>query len=114
MGVLVGAEVEHGVVFFEDMLGAVSVMDIEINDEHSPKADLLGIPCADSDVIEYAESHCFVGFGMVTGGAHRAERAFYLSALAFVDRFNHSACRKQRCFTAMLRDIGVTIVKAGE
>jgi hypothetical protein len=52
MGVLVGAEVEHGVVFFKDMLGAVSVMDIEIDDEHSPVADLLGMARADSDVIE--------------------------------------------------------------
>jgi hypothetical protein len=94
VGILVRAEVEHGVVFFKDMLGAVSVMDIEIDDEHSPVADLLGISRADSDVIEYAKTHGRVSLGMVAGRSHRAERTFYLSAFTVVDRFNHSASGK--------------------
>ena len=98
MGILVRAEVEYGVIFFEDMLGAVSVMDIEINDKHPLVTDLLGIPRADSDIVEYAESHGLVGFGMMTRRTHRAEGTFYLSAFAFVDRFNHRACGKQRSF----------------
>jgi hypothetical protein len=94
MGILVRAEVEHGVVLFKDMLGAVSVMDIEIDNEHSLVADLLGITRADSDVIEYAESHCPVGLGMVAGRSHRAESTFYMSAFTFVNCFNNSACGK--------------------
>ena len=114
MGILVRAEVKHGVVFFKDMLGAVSVVDIEIDDEYSLVTDLLGITRTDSDVIEYAETHCSIGLGMVSGRTHRTEGALYVTAFAFVNCFNHSACGKHRRLTAMLRNIGVAVVKTGE
>ena len=42
VGILVGAEVEDRVVLFEDVLGAVAVVGVEVDDEHALVPDASG------------------------------------------------------------------------
>ncbi len=71
---LVGAQVLHGGVAFEDRLGAVTVMDVEIHDgdalQPMPVARMGG---GHGDVVEQAKSHRHLCGGVVTGRTHGAE-----------------------------------------
>lgn len=58
----------------EDILGAVTVVDIPVNDQHAVQAVTVdGDLGSQGDVIEQAESHATVGQGMVAGRTHQAE-----------------------------------------
>ncbi len=66
--------VEQGVVGLERRLRAVAVMDVEIDDRHAfETVHIAGPQGADRGVVEQAETHRPVGFGMMPGRAHRAE-----------------------------------------
>ncbi|MNU97061.1 hypothetical protein D3C71_871200 [compost metagenome] len=71
---LVGAVVGHPGVVLEDVLGAVAVVDIEI-DHRDPfqTVAVAGVGGGDGDVVEQAEAHRGTAGGMVAGRAHRAE-----------------------------------------
>ena len=58
----------------EDILGAVTVVDIPVNDQHTIQAVTVdGDLGGQGDVIEQAESHAAVGQGMVAGRTYQAE-----------------------------------------
>ncbi len=73
-GELVGADVEDVRRGLEQMLGAVAVVDVEVQDRHPPPAvtaaQVLG---PHGDVAEEAEAHRQAPLGVVTGRAHRGE-----------------------------------------
>src|SRR6185436_19750409 len=59
--VMVRAEVEDRIVVVEDVLRAVTVVVVEVDDEHAADAvDLLQIARGDRDVVEDAEAHAAV------------------------------------------------------
>ncbi len=69
-----GRGVEQAFVGFERGLRAVAVMDVEIDDRHPLEAvHVAGPQGADRGVVEQAETHRPIGFGMVPGRAHRAK-----------------------------------------
>lgn len=71
---LVGAEEEDGAVFVEDVLGAVAVVDVPIDDEDAIEAvTALGVAGGDGDVIKDAKAHAVAGIGVVTGWPDEAE-----------------------------------------
>ena len=65
---------QHARIVGEDRLGAVAVMDVEIDDRHAFEAVRQRVRGADGDVVEQAESHRAVALGVVSGRTHRAER----------------------------------------
>ena len=65
---------QHPRIGGEDVLGAVAVMDVEIDDRHA--LDAMGgqrVRGADRDVVEQAEAHRAVALGVVARRAHGAE-----------------------------------------
>ena len=58
----------------EDLGGAVAVMDVPVEDEHSAQAEFGDRDSRrDCDVVEQAEAHCPPVLGVVPGGPHAAE-----------------------------------------
>jgi hypothetical protein len=71
---LVGAEIEHGAIVVKDVLGAVTVVDVPIDDEDLFDAvGALGLACGDGFGVEDAEPHAADAGGMVAAGADGAE-----------------------------------------
>ena len=96
MGILVGAEIIDGVVLFEDMLCAVAVMDIEINDEDLPVSGFLREARADCNVIEDAKTHGPVRLCVMPRRAHGAKGPFNSAGPASFQGLYYSAGGKER------------------
>jgi hypothetical protein len=80
-----GAE-QHPLVAGEDVLGAVAVVDVEVDDGDALQAVLgHGVGGADGDVVEEAEAHGPVALGMVARRAHGAEGGVVLVAHDQID-----------------------------
>jgi hypothetical protein len=72
---LVRRAVHHGRIGPENILGAVAVMDVEI--DHRGAGDTvfaLGVARGDRGVVEEAKAHRLVDLGMMAGRAYRDER----------------------------------------
>ena len=94
---LVGRDVERVRVVVEDRLGAVAVMDVEIEDRE-PRQLVYGarLQGRHRDVVEHAKAHGLHGLGMVAGRPHGAERVPGLARHHRVDRGAGGAGRPQR------------------
>ena len=103
------AEIVNAVIFFENMLGAVAVVGVEIDDEYPLVADGPRIPGTDRDIVEDAKPHPLVGLGMMSRRANRAERAPDFSFFATFHCFHDGAGRVQRRVKSAFREIGVGI-----
>jgi hypothetical protein len=67
-GVLVCADIEHVTALFEQVLGAVSVVDVEIDDRDASESGLADqVLGSDRHIVEVAEAHRHGMFGVVTG-----------------------------------------------
>ena len=65
---LVRRAVDHAVVIIEDVLRAIAVVHVPVNDRHPLGAiGLLRVPCRDGRLVEQAEAHGGVFLGMVAG-----------------------------------------------
>ena len=70
------ADHQHAVVAGDDVLGAVAVVHVEVDDRHPRQAARVErMARGDGHVVEEAEAHRLVARGMVPGRAHGAERA---------------------------------------
>ena len=73
---LVQRDEEDGVVAAEDRLGAVAVVDVEVDDRDALEPELgLRVARRDGDVVEEAEAHRPVGERVVAGRADEREAA---------------------------------------
>ena len=71
---LKGRDHQDSLVAGQDVLTAIAVMNIEIDQGNALHAELVeGMAYADCHVVEKAKAHCATAFGMVTGWAHIAE-----------------------------------------
>lgn len=108
--VLVCREIKHGRIEPEDVLGAVSVMDIPIDDQ-DPLHSILFLSVAGSNrrIVENAESHRPFARGMMTRRPHQAERP----AAILLHHLVHSGYRatgcEQRNIEGFTADVGVRI-----
>ena len=83
---MVRAEVEHRAVFIEDVLRAVAVMHVPIDDQHLAQMVLvLCIAGGDGGVVEHAEAHAARGRGMVSRRPRQTEGVFRLAVEHGVD-----------------------------
>ena len=93
-GILVKTDIENRIVFVENLLRAVAVMHIPIDDRYPFGAvSALGIPCTDSHIVEQTESHDCRALSVVTWWTHRGECARKLSRHYFVNGPQHTASR---------------------
>ncbi len=77
---LVNGVVEYRGVLFENVLGAVAVVDVGVNDAHPLDAVLhLQVAGGDGDIVEVAKPHGLVPLGMVAGRTDGAERVVQLT-----------------------------------
>ena len=88
----VQADDEHGRVRVERVLRAVAVVHVEIDDQQAVVLELrLEHARGQRDVVEQAEAHRAVGFGVVARGTHGAERAAQLAAGHLAGGRDHAA-----------------------
>ncbi len=73
---LMNGEEQHPRIGFEQMLGAVSVMNVPINDKDPLEAEAVqGMICSKSRVVEHAVAHRSTEFGMMARRADQGETA---------------------------------------
>ena len=107
---------QHPRIAREDVLGAVAVMDVEIDDRHAlDPVDLERVRRAHRDVVEEAEAHRAVALRVVAGRADRAERR---AAFAAHDEVGgeHDGARRvpgRRQRMRVHRGVGIEVVQAG-
>ena len=77
---LMGRDVEHVRIVFEDVLGSVAMMNVPVEDEDTRRG-AVGLQCTHSDchVIEEAETHGARSFRVMSRRPHCGEAAVDLS-----------------------------------
>ena len=106
---------QHAGIALEDVLGAVAVVDVEVDDRDAFEAVRLeGVRGADGDVVEEAEAHRAAALGVVPGRPHGAERGRALLLQHEVDAEHDGAggvaCRGQR--VRVERGVRVEVVQS--
>ena len=102
-------KVEDGVVLVEDVLRAVAVVIIEVDDEHAADAvDLLEIARGDGDVVEDAEAHAAVARCMMARRPNGTERILQAAGHHAVDGVQHAAGGCAGGGKRLARDVGVS------
>ncbi len=87
------AHEQHAVVVVEDVLRAVAVVRVVVEDQH-PFALICERGRGDSHVRHQAEPHRLRGVRMMTGRAHRTERCVALTPAHRLDRGQSGPCRQ--------------------
>ncbi len=111
--VLVSGNEQYMRAVIETGLGAVAVMDVEVDYCYSVEpADAQEERGGDRHVVKQTEAHCPVGTGMVPGRADKSKGAIYLAAADRVDAREHASCSQHRGIIASGRNPGVRIKAA--
>ncbi len=90
-----GRHVQHVRIVVEDVLGAVAVVHVPIDDRHALPG-CCELRRSDRDVVEEAEAHRPVGHGMVSRRAARRKGDVTRSGLERVDGVEHGTGGPQR------------------
>ena len=109
-----GAEEEDRGIAVEDVLRAVAVVHVPIDDEDAFDAVLLlRVAGRDGDVVEQAEAHAAAGIRMVSGGPHRAEGIAGGAGEHGIHRVQYAAGSAGRHVPRVGRDFGVAGAQVG-
>jgi hypothetical protein len=109
----VDAGVEHLVGLGEDRLGAVAVVDIPVEHEHSlGPTGLDRVSGGDGDVVEQAEAHRTCRLRVVARWAQRAEREPVLACQQPLGRIQRPTGRVERRLERALAPHGVDVEHA--
>jgi hypothetical protein len=92
---LVDACVDHLVRGLEDLLGAVAVVYVPVEDQDALGAGGKRVSGRDGDVVEQAEAHRPVALGVVPGWTKPAEGRVRFPCKQPVGRVARPACRTQ-------------------
>ena len=79
-------------VLVEDVLRAVAVMDVPIDDQDTPQSVRLSLPSRDRDVVEQAKTHWVVGQRVMSRRTDEAQRSAMLRV-----RCQHLIDRRAGC-----------------
>ena len=81
-----GRPIEEIAVRREDLLRAIAVMDVEIDNRNALGIIMYArIKCGDSGIVEQAEAHGPARFGMMSGRPYRAEGIVRLAVEHCID-----------------------------
>ena len=112
--VLVNADEENGRVVVEHLLGAVAVVNVEVDDEDTICAvALLRMAGSDGYVAEEAEALCVVGPGVVARRPHHGKAVAGGAAHHGVGQLEETADGAKACLPAVVEDVGVGVEPRG-
>ena len=95
MGVLVRAHIENAGILFEQMLGAIAVVYIPVNDENFFEIVLvLQVAGGNRDVVKKTKPQRGIVLGMVTGWANECEAVIGTAVCDFIGQVQDRACGK--------------------
>ena len=107
---LVRRAIHHGRIGPENILGAVAVMDVEIDHRGARDAVFaLGVAGGDRGIVEEAEAHRLADFGMMAGRAHRDERVVVRAGHHRIGRRHRAADAAHHGFPGARRHRGVAV-----
>ena len=87
---------EDPCVTAENVLGAIAVVNIEVDDGYALEAvNRQGMGCAHGDIVEETKSHGTAAFGVMARRSHRAERLAGLAAHHQIHRMHDAAGRME-------------------
>lgn len=114
VGKLVRGDVEDARIVFERMLAAVTVMDVPVENQNAFYS-VFRLECTsrDGDVVDQAESHRAIGFGVVAGRADRGEARLGAPGRDLSHQVDAAPGREQRDFEALRADVGVGVELCG-
>ena len=101
--------VEHLRIVLEDVLRAVAVMHVVVDDGDAVGAERAGVRGGDGDVVVEAEAHRAVALGVMAGRPHQRERAACAAAHHPLDGVDRGAGREQRDLVRSRGRVGVGI-----
>ena len=113
---LVQAGVEHVGARAKRLGGAVAVVHVPVEDEHALYAELAPRQLGrDGDVVEQAEAHRTVGFGVVPRRAQRRKTHPSLPGEQCAHQLTGASCGVQRGAVGILADdrVGIGSTAAG-
>lgn len=114
VGVLMETEVEDGGVVVEGMLCTVAMMHVPVEDSDALESGDLAQPlCGNGDIVEEAEAHGVVGFGVMTGGAHGREHVVVLTFDYLFAGFDRGTGSEQGGIPGAFYHVGVGIGTGG-
>lgn len=104
-----GAE-KHPQVVFENLLSAIALVHVEINNCHFFQAVMFEcVGCANRDVVVEAEPHRTAAFGVMTRGPDSAKSRFHLAACYQVNSGNRRPGSTSGGLQGIRTDYGVGI-----
>ena len=108
-GRLVHRHVEHLRIALEDVLRAIAVVNVVVDDRDPIDAERTGMRRADRDVVVEAEAHGAIAFGMVAGRANQREGPGVPAVDHPLDTLHRSARGQQRHLVGLGAGEGVGI-----
>ena len=110
---LVDAREQHVRARAEGLGGAVAVVHVPVEDEHAARAELGDRELrGDGDVVEQAEAHRTIRFGVVAGRAQRREAGARFAGEQRARQLAGAAGGVQRRAVGGLADVGVRVDRA--
>jgi hypothetical protein len=109
---LVQTDEQDRVIIVEDLLCAVSMMDIPV-DNGKPLNPILalGVPCCDRDVVEQTESHHLRRFSVMTRWSHSTKSAREIPCDNLINSLKNTPGRKNGNVVGILAHVCVGIVQ---
>ena len=107
--ILVHRHVEHVRIGLEDVLRAVAVVDVVVDDGDAGRAERARMRGGNRDVVEQAEAHRAVPFRVVARRPHQRHRRQMRRADHPLDGVDARARREQRDLVRFRRRVGVGI-----
>ena len=112
--VLEQADHQHPVVAGNDVLGAVAVVHVEINNRHPfETVHIERMAGSDGHIVEKAKAHRRVAGGVVAGRADGTKRIARLAVDDQIGRRHRCTCRMQGCLIGVAAGAGIGIHRAG-
>ena len=107
----VQADEQHGRVVLEQVLRAVAVVDVPVEDQNALEVEFVAQRAGgDDDVVEQTEAHRAVALGVVTGRPDRAEGPPQPAASDLPGGLDHPAGGEPCDFIALGADGAVRLV----
>ena len=112
--VLMGRNVQNRGILLEEVLSAVSVVNVPVEDQDPLDARLRTKSArGDGDVVEQAEAHGAVRFGVMSGWTNGGDSRLHFARSDETREVDGATSGEQRDVEALLRNIGVGVDVAG-
>ena len=113
--ILVETDEQDGRIFLEDLLRAIPVVEVPVENQDAPVAMLLlGVSSRDGNCIEEAKPHCGIGPGMVAGRTNERKGVACLSQSNLIDRDRSRPHRQESSPKRVRTGVGISLVEEAQ